>query len=83
MVEVMVKFLGATAQTAGAAQKTLALPDGATLRDLEAYLRALGIDLDTEEIIVTLNSRGLGQWPAGRRFVSGDVVAVFPNITGG
>ena len=83
MTAVTVRFLGGLREDFGSSPRTITLPDEATLDDLEPRLREMGIDLDSREIIVTLNDRGLRQWPAERRLVAGDVVTVFPNIAGG
>jgi molybdopterin converting factor small subunit len=83
MTDVLVKRLGALRDEMGTPGITLAMPEGATLKDLVPRLRALGIDPDSTEIIVTLNDRGLNQWPPERPFADGDVVAVFPYISGG
>jgi molybdopterin converting factor small subunit len=83
VTEVTVKFLGGMRDDMGVSRVTLSLPPGAALRDLGAHLCALGIDPEADDIIITLNSQGLRQWPAGRQFSSGDVIAIFPLISGG
>jgi len=59
------------------------MPSDAVLIDLEPHLRALGIDPEANDVIITLNGRGFRQWPVDRRFVAGDVVMIFPHISGG
>jgi molybdopterin converting factor small subunit len=83
LVEVIVKFLAGVRQDMGISSTTLCMPQDAVLRDLDSQLRALGIDPEAEDIIITLNSRGLRQWPPDRRFAPGDVIAIFPLISGG
>jgi molybdopterin converting factor small subunit len=83
VVEVIIKFLAGVRQDMGISSTTLCMPQDAVLRDLEPHLRALGIDPEAKDIIITLNSRGLRQWPPDRRFAPGDVIAIFPLISGG
>jgi molybdopterin converting factor small subunit len=83
MIAITVRFLGGLREEIGAAHTTLAVPEDATVSDLEPRLRALGLDLDSEKNIVVLNDRGLGQWPPDRRLVADDIVIVFPHIAGG
>lgn len=83
MIAITVKFLGGLRQEMGMAQTSLSMPDSATISDLEPSLRALGLDLDSENNIVVLNDRGLGQWPPNRPLVADDIVFVFPHIAGG
>jgi molybdopterin converting factor small subunit len=59
------------------------LPDGAVLNDLAAELRKLGLNPDSPELLITLNNHGWRQWPAGRPFIDGDTVSIFPAISGG
>jgi molybdopterin converting factor small subunit len=83
VIAVTVKFLGGLREEFGAPSATLSLAQDAVLKDLESHLRALGIDPDSDDIIITLNGRGLRQWPPDRPFAVGDVIAVFPLISGG
>lgn len=79
----MVKFLAGVREDMGMPGIKLSMPQNAVLRDLEFHLRTLGIDPEAQDIVITLNGRGLRQWPPDRRFTQGDVVAVFPLISGG
>jgi molybdopterin converting factor small subunit len=83
VTEVTVKFLAGMRDDMGVSRIVLSLPPGAVLRDLGTHLCALGIDPEAGDIIITLNSRGLRQWPSDRQFSSGDVIAIFPLISGG
>ena len=83
MVEVNVKFLAGVREDIGMSSTSISMPSDAVLSDLEPRLRALGIDPETNDVIITLNSRGFRQWPPDRPFVAGDVVMVFPHISGG
>ncbi|GAB4530142.1 MAG: hypothetical protein Kow0063_07950 [Anaerolineae bacterium] len=83
MTEITVKFLAGLREDFGMPATTISLPPGAMLRDLEPYLRALGVDPEAGDIIITLNGRGLRQWPPDRPFAPGDVIAIFPLISGG
>jgi molybdopterin converting factor small subunit len=83
VVEITVKFLAGIREDMGTPGTKLSMPHNAVLPDLEPHLRALGIDPEAQDIIITLNGRGLRQWPPDRPFREGDVVAVFPLISGG
>ena len=83
MVEVTVKFLAGVREDIGVSSTSVSMPPDAVLSDLESHLCVLGIDPEANDVIITLNGRGFRQWPPNRRFVAGDVVMVFPHISGG
>ena len=83
MIEVTIKFLAGVREDVGISSTTISMPQDAILGDLEPHLRAIGVDPEADDIVITLNGRGLRQWPPDRRFASGDVIAVFPLISGG
>lgn len=80
---ITVRFLGGLRDDMGTSSVTLSLPQDATLRDLDSQLGALGISPEAEDIIITLNGQGLRQLPPDQLLNEGDVVAVFPLISGG
>ncbi len=61
----------------------VALTEGFTVADLRDRLRELGYDPTSAAIIITLNGKGLQQWPSDRPVEREDDVAVFQQITGG
>ncbi len=67
----------------GKPRAELVLHEGATVGELQAELRNIGLDVDSEGIIIALNEHGLGQWPPERRIEPEDVVLVFPYVGGG
>lgn len=83
MVTIPVKLLGGVRAELGTSRMVLTLPEGATVSDLKEKLKTLGIDLNTENIIVVLNDLGIQQWSPDRLLTEGDEVAIFPNIAGG
>lgn len=83
MINITAKFLGGTRQDVGIASATAAFPAGASLTDLEGWLRTLGVDPDGPDIIITLDGHGLRQLPENFYLEKDHVVAVFPVITGG
>ena len=82
-MKIKVRYLGGLRQEMGAEGGSLSLPGNATVADLEASLRGLGLDLDENKNIAVLNQRGLDQWPPDLKLAPGDEVLVFPNIAGG
>ncbi len=83
MATVTVRFLGGMKAPPGEPSIEVALPDGSTVAELRDRLRGLGYDPTSTAIIVTLNGRGLRQWPADRPIGPADEVAVFQRIAGG
>ena len=83
MVEVTVKFLAGVREDIGVSSTSISMPPDAVLGDLEPHLRALGIDPQANDVIITMNDRGFRHWPPDRCFVTGDVVMIFPHISGG
>lgn len=79
----IVKFLGGLQPPRGERNVTLELPSGATVMLLRDQLRDLGYDPSMPGLMVTLNGKGIQQWPPDRAIVPGDDVAVFQRITGG
>ena len=80
---VTVRFLGGLKHQGRHRRLELQLPDGATVRDLETALSERGIDVGSGELVVTVNGRGLRQWPPHRPVSAGDEVAVFRAVAGG
>ncbi len=83
MTKVTAKLLGGLQTPQGGHSLDVALPEGSTVRDLDRRLAALGFDPGSLTIVVTLNGRGLRQWPCDHPVAGGDDVAIFPRITGG
>lgn len=83
MTTLTVKFLGGMRDEMGKRQTTLSFGKGATVADLPMYLEAQGVDLRAKNLIVTLNGRGLLQWAPELPLNPGDVVLVFPVVSGG
>jgi molybdopterin converting factor small subunit len=83
MLQITVKFLAGMRVDMGVSSMTLSLPTNAAMSDLERHLRRIGIDPQANDIIITVNGRGLRQWPPDRQLVPDDVIAVFPLISGG
>lgn len=83
MTTLTVKFLGGMREEMGKRRTTLSLGQDATAADLPACLQALGIDTEAGNLIITLNGRGLHQWPPDRPLSSQDLVTIFPAVSGG
>lgn len=86
MPRVLVKFLAAVKDKADRGAEGYELPDGSTLSELAAKLQqSHQLSLLDPAIIVTLNGRGIRQLPEGleTRLGEGDVILLFPLISGG
>ena len=86
MPRVLVKFLASVKDRAGKGAEEYELPDGSTLSQLAVRLQeSHQLSLLDPAIMVTLNGRGIGQLPEGleTRLEEGDVILLFPLISGG
>ena len=83
MISVRIRLLGGLRRDVIAAPETATFPPGSTVADLEAHLKALGFDPESEEIIFSLSGRGLRQWSPERLLEDDEELAVFPHISGG
>lgn len=83
MTVVTVTFLGGLQPAQGKGSLEIEMSEGSTVGDLGERLRALGFGPGSTAILVTLNGRGLHQWPPDWPVAAADEVAVFPRITGG
>lgn len=83
MTRVTVKLLGGLRDKDGNQSVDIETAGGITVKELERHLLGLGIDPESKVIIVTLNGKGLRQWPPDRQIIAEDDVAVFPHISGG
>ncbi len=86
MPRVLVKFLASVKDKAGKGVEEYELPDGSTLSELEVKLqKSHQLSLLGSAIMVTLNGRGIRQLPEGleTRLGEGDVILLFPLISGG
>jgi molybdopterin converting factor small subunit len=83
MIAIPVKLLGGIPQDWEKSCITLSFIDGATVADLIVKIRALNIDPDSDQMIISLEGRGIHQYPPGRLLQAGDEVMIFPNISGG
>ena len=86
MPRVLVKFLASVKDREGEGEGEYELLDGSTLRELSAKLqKSHQLSLLDPAIMVTLNGRGIRQLPEGleTRLGEGDVILLFPFISGG
>jgi MoaD family protein len=86
MPRVVVKFLATVKDKVDRGEEEYELPDGSTLSELAVRLqKSYQLSLLDPGIMVTLNGRGIGQLPEGleTRLGEGDVVLLFPPISGG
>ena len=70
----------------GHKKDTASFPKGATLEDLKTWLNTnCSLSLPDPRIIMTLNGRGWSQLPRklSTELREGDIVCIFPTISGG
>lgn len=86
LIRILVKFLGVVKDKVGREEEEYELPDGSTLSELAVKLQKFHqLSLLDPAIMVTLNGRGIRQLPKGleTRLGEGDVILLFPIISGG
>ena len=85
-VKVQVKYLAAFRDRAGRRQEEISFPPGATLQDVAEWLnQRYPLSLPDPQVMATLNGRGWEQFPSklSTEIKEGDVICLFPPITGG
>lgn len=83
---IQVKYLSAIRDRTGRRSEDVDLLPGATLEDLADWLNErYGLTVPGPGIMAVLNGRGWGQYPSklGTEIREGDVVCLFPPISGG
>ena len=86
MTRVLVKFLASVKDRVGKGLEEFEMPDGSTLSELAVKLqKSHQLSLLDPAIMVTLSGRGIHQLPEGleTRLGEGDVILLFPLISGG
>ncbi|MGA9347480.1 MAG: MoaD/ThiS family protein [Anaerolineae bacterium] len=86
MPRVLVKFLASVKDKVGRGAEEYELPDGSTLSQLAVKLQeSHRLSLLDPAIMVTLNGKGIRQLSEGleARLGEGDVILLFPLISGG
>jgi molybdopterin converting factor small subunit len=86
MTRVLVKFLASVKDQVGKGMEEFEMPDGSTLSELAVKLQeSHRLSLLDPAIMATLNGRGIRQLPEGleTRLGEGDVILLFPLISGG
>jgi len=86
MTRVLVKFLATVKDKVDRGEEVYELPEGSRLSNLAVELEERHqLSLQDPAIMVTLNGRGLPQLPDGleTRLGEGDIILLFPPISGG
>jgi len=86
MPRVLVKFLASVKDQVSKGMEEFEMPDGSTLSELAVRIqKSHQLSLLDPAIMVTLNGRGIRQLPEGleTRLGEGDVILLFPFISGG
>jgi MoaD family protein len=85
-ITVVIRFLSALRDRAGVGEERLSLPKGSTLRAVSEHLaERYGLRVPAPDVMATLNGRGWQQAAQGldTPLQDGDVIHLFPPITGG
>lgn len=85
-VNIHVKYLSAIRDKVGHRDETASFPQGTTLQDLQTWLNNLySLSVPDPRIMLTLNDKGWGQLPEdlSTELKDGDVICIFPIISGG
>ncbi len=83
---IQIKYMVSLREQAGRREEEVDFPPGATLGDLVAWLRAeRDVALPDPQIMTTLNGKGWEQFSQklDTELKSGDVVCLFPLLSGG
>lgn len=83
MITVKVKLLGSLRQGREKSTMNLEFMDGATMADLIIRLESMDVHLNSDQIIVSLDGRGIHQYQPEHPLQTGNEVIIFPNISGG
>ncbi|OGN93314.1 MAG: hypothetical protein A2Z71_02485 [Chloroflexi bacterium RBG_13_50_21] len=83
MIDIVVRYLGGIRMERGMEEDHLILPDGSNLHDLIEKLEALGFDIENNDNVYILDGYGFAQYPPDQLLTTGQVVAIFPYISGG
>ena len=85
-ITVEIKYLSALRDRTGRRQEKVAFGENATLQDVADWLSTQrGMQLPDARVMATLNGRGWSQYPSGLAtpLSQGDVVCLFPPVSGG
>ncbi len=85
-VRVEIKYLAALRDRTGRRREEVTFPPGTTLHDLAGWLNEqYSLSLPGPQVMATLNGHGWTQLPSqlSTRIQEGDVVCLFPPVSGG
>jgi len=85
-VKVKIKYLVSLKDRTGKSEEEVSFPIGSTLSDMEEWLnKNYGISLPDPLIMTILNGRGWTQLPEklATELKGGDIISLFPPISGG
>jgi molybdopterin converting factor small subunit len=86
IIRVRIKYLSAVRDRTGRKAEEIQLPEGSTLADVESWVRSRhSLSPREDGVMATLNGRGWLQFPekTGKRLADGDVITLFPVLSGG
>ncbi len=85
-ITITIKYLVTLRDRAGRNEEEVSFKQGSTLEDVTGWLqKRYGIALPDPHIMAILNGRGWEQFPAklGTKLCEGDVICLFPPVSGG
>jgi molybdopterin converting factor small subunit len=85
-VKVQIKYLAALRDRTGRRQEEVSFAPDATLQDVAGWLNAqYDLSLPNPQVMATLNGSGWDQFPLklSTKVEEGDIICLFPPITGG
>jgi molybdopterin converting factor small subunit len=85
-VRVQIKYLSAFRDRTGRRRDDVIFPPGTTLRDVAGWLNVQhSLSLPDPQVMTTLNGNGWNQLPLelSTRIQDGDIICLFPPISGG
>jgi len=85
-VTVTIRYLVSIRDKAGKGEERVSFPQGSSLKDVAGWLASsYGIKLPDPGVIAILNGKGWAQYPEelDTKIKDGDVVSLFPPISGG
>lgn len=83
MIHIVIRFFGGLRIERGVYEQHLSLAEGSTIQNLHSALAEIGLNTEDKETAFVLDGYGLAHYPSDRLLTSGQVISIFPLISGG